>query len=307
MAVNALNLPTDIFAAQDEVYKWETEGPPASWHDAFNRSLQVFSFGYENKNHERESKEILGFVGEVYRMAGYDRNRMKYMFRLYAPKGHHVRDALAAGPPEGYATRGYERRIIPNRPSERMPTPEELARTVDPFGFKRPTAATEARPPPEAERQSPMPRPTAAGLPRPATAGLPRPAAAGLHRPAPAGPFRPATAETLRSSTAQPHRPATTGLPRPAFTRPPPQRSYGTIPEAQPGNYSFRFADVRVRDDPNLPVIIENANGNGNGPVKKDKATQCSGIEEIRRSLGRGTMIREKEERDFFAHVGSRQ
>ena len=52
---------------------------------------------------------------------------MKYMFRLYAPKGHHVRDALAAGPPEGYATLGYERRITVNRPSD--PTPEHLART----------------------------------------------------------------------------------------------------------------------------------------------------------------------------------
>ena len=73
MAGNALNLPTDIFAARDEVYKWEVEGPPASWHDAFNRSLQVFSFGYENRTHEKESKEILAFVGDVYRIAGYDR------------------------------------------------------------------------------------------------------------------------------------------------------------------------------------------------------------------------------------------
>ena len=73
MAGEAMTIPTDIFEARDEVLKWETEGPPASWHDAFNRSLQVFSFGYENKTHERETKEILTFVGEVYRIAGYDR------------------------------------------------------------------------------------------------------------------------------------------------------------------------------------------------------------------------------------------
>ena len=54
---------------------------------------------------------------------------MKYMFRLYAPKGHYVRDALAAGPPVGYATRGYERRITVNRPSDRTPTSEQPART----------------------------------------------------------------------------------------------------------------------------------------------------------------------------------
>ena len=160
----------------------------------------------------------------------------------------------------------------------------------DPFGFNRPAAVTET-PRPEVERQSPMPRPIAAGI----------------HRPVPAGPFRPATVEPLRPATAERHRPeiagllrptttgllrqVTTGLPRPAYIRPPPQRSYGTIPEARPGNSSFRFADVRIRDDPNLSVFVENANA----PGKRDKATQCSGIEEIRRSVGRGTMIRERD------------
>ena len=154
----------------------------------------------------------------------------------------------------------------------------------DPFGLN---------PRPKTELQRPMPRPTAAGLLRPATAELPRPTAA--------RPIRPATVEPIQTATAEPHRPAITGLPRPAFSRPPPQKSYGTIPMPPPGNNSFRFADVRMRDDPNLPIIVENANG----PSKKDMATQCSGVDEIRRSLGRGTMIREG--RDYFAHVGSRQ
>ena len=172
----------------------------------------------------------------------------------------------------------------------------------DPFGLTRPAAATETRPRPEAERQNPMPRPTAAELPRSATAGLPRPAAAGISRTAAAGLPRPAAAGPFRQATAETLRPTTTGLPRPAFTRPPPQRYYGIIPEAQPRNDSFRFADVRVRDDPNLPVIIENAND----PGKRDQATQCSGVE-ICRSLGRGTTIRERDGREFIDYVGSRQ
>ena len=73
MAGEAMIPPTDVYAARDLVYKWETNGPPTSWHDAFNRSLQVYSFRYEDRNHEKETKEIMTFVGEVYRIARYDR------------------------------------------------------------------------------------------------------------------------------------------------------------------------------------------------------------------------------------------
>ena len=111
-----LILPEDEIEARDRVFKWETVGVPREWEEYFNRSLQVYSFGYENDRHKDRCQDVLIFVAKTYKLAKYNKERKEYLFLHAVPRGHKTRRLLQFKP-AGYGTRGY-RRVLDRAPGD---------------------------------------------------------------------------------------------------------------------------------------------------------------------------------------------